>query len=113
MGWTVFVRELQLQAEIGCYPEERGRTQPLVVDIEMTLDEGPIAQLTDTVNYGAVAEAARAVAASGHIGLVETFAERVAQACLEHARVRRVRVRVEKPQALPDAVAGVELTLER
>jgi dihydroneopterin aldolase len=44
--------------------------------------------------------------------LVETLAERIAEACLSDHRVRIARVTVEKPKALPDAsCAGV--TIER
>ena len=43
-----------------------------------------------------------------------TFVERLASACLEDARVRRIRVRAEKPEALAAAAgAGFELVLER
>jgi 7,8-dihydroneopterin aldolase/epimerase/oxygenase len=112
MSWKVFLRALRVEAEVGCYPEELGRLQPLVVDVELDLSDGPIERLRDTVNYADVAEAARRIAASGHIDLIETYAERVAKACLEHPRAARVRVRVEKLEAIRDAVAGVELTLE-
>jgi dihydroneopterin aldolase len=58
---------------------------------------------------------AKAIAAAGHIGLVESFAQRLAEACFEEPRVLRARVRVEKPHALaPDAAAaGVEITAVR
>ena len=113
----VFVRGLTVSAEIGVYAHEEGRSQPLVVDVELTVDT-PAAgwrSIVETVNYERIGEHARAIAAAGHIGLVETFAWRLAHACLEEARVNRVRVRVEKPMALaPDAeAAGVEIVLER
>ena len=59
--------------------------------------------------------AAQTLAASGHIDLVETFAHRLAEACLKDARVTRARVRIEKPLALaPHAVgAGVEIVVSR
>jgi dihydroneopterin aldolase len=61
------------------------------------------------------ATSARAIADAGHIDLVETFAERLAQACFADARVTRARVRVEKPLALAPhaAAAGVEITAVR
>ena len=111
----VFVTGVKVQAEIGVYRHEIGRLQPLVVDVELDVPTGAGDRLADTVNYETILEAARAVAAEGHIHLVETFAHRLAERCLADARVTRVRVRVEKPLALaPDAVgAGVEVTLER
>ena len=111
----VFVTGVKVQAQIGVYRHEIGRLQPLVVDVELDVPTGSGDRLADTVNYETILEAARAVAAEGHIHLVETFAHRLAERCLADARVTRVRVRVEKPLALaPDAVgAGVEVTLER
>ena len=72
-------------------------------------------RLADTVNYETIGESARAIAAAGHIQLVEDFAERLARACLADPRVMRARVRVEKPQALAPhaAAAGVEITVVR
>ena len=114
MTLSVFVEGLALDAEIGLYDHERGRTQPLSVDIELALTPAPAHGIHGTVNYETLAEKARALAAAGHIELVETFAERLAAACLEHPRAVQVRVRVRKPQAIPGAdSAGVELTASR
>ena len=111
----VFVRALQIEAEIGVYAHEKGRRQPLIVDVELDVAAAGWRALADTVNYEAIAEAARAIAAAGHIGLVESFAQRLAEACFAEPRVLRARVRVEKPHALaPDAAAaGVEITAVR
>jgi dihydroneopterin aldolase len=111
----VFVTGLKLQAEIGVYRHEIGRLQPLVVDVELDVPSAGAGRLAETLNYETILTAARSVAAEGHIELVETFADRLARACLADPRVTRARVRVEKPLALaPDAVgAGCEITLER
>jgi dihydroneopterin aldolase len=111
----VFVTGLTVQAEIGVYKHEIGRVQPLVVDVELDVPTAGAERLSDTLNYETILEAAQSVAAQGHIALVETYAERLAQACLADPRVSRARVRVEKPLALaPHAVgAGVEITLVR
>jgi len=111
----VFVTGLTVQAEIGVYKHEIGRVQPLVVDVELDVPTAGAERLADTLNYETILEAAQAVAAEGHIALVETYAERLAQVCLRDPRVSRARVRVEKPLALaPHAVgAGVEITLVR
>lgn len=111
----VFVRGIALEAEVGVYPHERGRTQPLIVDVELDVAAAGFERLGDTVNYETIARAARELATSGHIELVEVFAERMAERCFDDPRVTRARVRVEKPQALaPDAAgAGVEITAVR
>jgi dihydroneopterin aldolase len=111
----VFVRALRVEAEVGVHRHEHGRRQPLIVDIE--LDVAPPAgdQIADTVDYQTIAAHAQAIAADGHVNLIETFAERLARACLEDSRVSRARVRVEKPEALaPHAAAGgAEIILTR
>ena len=107
----VFVRGLRLEAEIGVHGRELGRRQPLVIDIELEIELGQGRGLGETVDYERIAAAARALAAEGHIGLVETFARDLGRRLLDLARVRRARVRVEKPEALaPQAAgAGVEI----
>ena len=111
----VFVTGVKVQAEIGVYRHEIGRVQPLIVDVELDVPTDASDRLADTFNYEAILQAAQAVAASGHIALVETFAHRLAEACLQDPRVTRARVRIEKPLALaPHAVgAGVEIVLAR
>ena len=111
---TVFVRGLAVQAGIGVYDHEHGRLQPLIIDVTLELRPAPIERLSDTINYETVAAAARDIAARGHIGLVETFAQTLAAECLGDARVRRVTVRIDKPTALEGArAAGCEIVLAR
>ena len=109
----IHVRGLIVEAEVGVYGHEHGRRQPLEITVELDIEPGPIEHIADTVNYETVGQAARDIAASGHIKLVETFAERLARACLRDPRVTAARVRVDKPEALSPAVAGVEIRLER
>lgn len=115
VGMKVFVRGLKLDAEIGVYAHEHGRSQPLLCDVELDVAAAGAEHLSETINYETVAAKARSVAADGHLHLVEAFAEKLARACLEDPRVTRARVRVEKPEALaPHAeAAGAEITLVR
>jgi dihydroneopterin aldolase len=111
----IFVRSLSVEAHIGVYDHEHGRGQPLIIDVELEADLAEPERLSQTINYETIATAAKALAAAGHVQLVETFAWRLARQLLDDSRVTRVRVRVEKPQALaPDAAAaGVEVVLAR
>ena len=113
-GLSVFVRGLRLDVGIGVYDHEQGRLQTLVIDVMLDLGPVEIHGLADTINYETVAASARAIAAAGHVGLVETYAERLAVACLDDPRVRRVAVRIEKPGALAGAeAAGCALAFSR
>lgn len=108
-----FVRGIRVQAQIGLHPHEFGRTQPLDVEVEVEAAPSGFDRVGDVINYEHILAWTREIAASGHIELVETFAHRLALACLGDARVLAARVRVEKPEALAPAVAGVEITLRR
>ena len=115
----VFVRGLKIEAEIGVYEHEFGRKQPLIVEVELDLvvGAGPsdFDHIVGTFNYESVLSAARSAAEEGHFILVEGYAERVGQLCLEDPRVTRARVRVDKPHALAPAAeaAGAEIVLVR
>jgi dihydroneopterin aldolase len=112
---TVFVRGLTVQAQVGIHPHELGRTQPLVLDIELRLAGEVAARLADIFNYEIVRREALALAASGHFDLVETFARRLGETLMADPKVEQARIRLEKPEALaPEAqAAGVEILLER
>ena len=58
----VFVTGLKVDAHIGVYAQERGRAQPLVIDVELDAATAGAEHLSDTVNYELVAEAARQLA---------------------------------------------------
>ncbi len=104
-----------MDAEIGVHAHERGRRQPLIVDVELDVAAGGWRSIAETVNYERIVRHARNLADGGHILLVETFAWRLAGACLAEPSALRARVRVEKPHALaPHAqAAGVEIVVER
>jgi dihydroneopterin aldolase len=114
----VFVRDMVLSASIGIYPHEHRDRQRVRINVDLAVDDetaqaggivGPD-ELNRVVNYEKIVAAVRAIVGSGHTRLVETMAERIAEACLLDARVRTARIRVEKLDIFADAVsAGVEV----
>ena len=108
----VFIRNLELIARIGIHGHEKGKPQPVRINLDLSVDEGAKLEdrLENVVDYEAITDKIRAIIASGHINLAETLAERIADAAFEDRRVRAARVRVEKLHALPGAEsAGVEI----
>jgi len=109
----VFVRDLVLDVQIGVNEGEQGRHQRVRfnVDLWVRLPEGGPQRdrLDEVLSYSTVVQGIRDIAASGHINLVETLAERVAQMTLSDARVARVQVRVEKLDVYENATVGVEI----
>ena len=109
-----FVRGLRIDARIGVHAHEKGRRQPLIVEVELTLGDQRVEHLADTVDYDVIVARAQANADVGHVELVEEYVERLARELLADARVRAVRVRAEKPEAIAGADAvGCEVILSR
>lgn len=101
----------------GVYQHEREDGQEFVIDLRLVLDLGPAAasdDVQDTVHYGELAERVAAVVAGEPVDLIETLAERIADAALADGRVRETVVTVHKPQA-PIALAfqDVAVTVRR
>lgn len=112
----VFIRNLELLAHIGVHGHEKGKLQPVRINVDLAVED--LAQLEDrletVVDYGEITRKIRSIVEKGHINLAETLAERIAHACFEDPRVQTARVRVEKLHALPGAEsAGVEIERHR
>ncbi|MBB4287423.1 dihydroneopterin aldolase [Roseospira goensis] len=111
----VFVRDLVLGARIGVHAHEQSGPQRIRLNLDLAVREGAVDledRLENVVCYEAVLDRVRAIVEAGHVNLVETLAERIAQTCLEDSRVRRAQVKVEKLDVFPEA-ASVGVTIER
>ncbi len=112
----VFIRNLEVLANIGVYGHEQGKLQPVRINVDMAVEDAAVIEdrLEKVVDYAGIEQAIRAIIARGHINLAETLAERIAAACFDDARVKSARVRVEKLHALPGAEsAGVEIERQK
>jgi 7,8-dihydroneopterin aldolase/epimerase/oxygenase len=112
----VFIRNLEVAAQIGIHGHEQGKTQPVRINVDLAVEDAAMLkdELEVVVDYEAISLKIRALVATGHINLAETLAERIAETCFEDGRVKTARVRVEKLHALPGAEsAGVEIERTR
>lgn len=109
----VFVRDLRLDARIGVHGPEKGRAQPVRINIDLAVREAGLPhgdELGNVVCYERIVDQVKAILAGGHVNLVETLAERIAEACLADPRVDAARIRVEKLAAIAEAASvGVEI----
>ena len=108
----VFIRDLMLSCSIGVHRHEHGAAQRVRINLDLAVQEGRVLNddLASVVCYEKITTEVREIVARGHIKLVETLAEEIANACLADRRVRSVRVRVEKLDVFPDATSvGVEI----
>lgn len=106
----IFLKDWVIDCNIGVYAEEKGVTQKvrLSVDAYLAPDVRAARDDMDTVpSYTDIIDAVNAITAGGHINLIETFAEAIAEHCLADPRIEALRVRIEKLERGP--VRGVEI----
>lgn len=111
----IFIDEMVMDCAIGVYPEEKGVTQKVAFTIEAFVAPTIRArhdELSEVPSYDSVVmDAVKTVIGSGHINLVETMAERIAEKILEEPRLVSVMVRVIKLENGPRR--GVEIVRAR
>ena len=111
----VFIRDLEIDAVIGVFPHEKENPQRIIIGAELrvTDDAADIDdQLDNVVCYGGVIDLIKSVCSEGHVNLLETLAENIAQRALENPRVLAMRISIEKPDIFDDC-AGVGIAIER
>jgi len=104
---------LRARGRHGWLAREREEGQTFVVDVVLVVDTAAAAgsdDLADTVDYAAVGEQVVAVVEGEPVNLLETLAQRIADACLVDGRVAEVEVTVHKPDA-PMPVPFDDVTL--
>jgi len=112
---SVFVRSLIVNAILGVNPDERVTPQPVRISFAMAVDTraaGASDDINDAVDYAKAAERVGTLTREGKFQLAEALAEHIATMLLAEFPADRVRVEVEKPEALADA-ASVGVSIER
>ena len=98
-GDCIQLRGLRVVCIVGVLPEERERPQPIELDIDIYTDlstAGRSDDLTDTVDYGAVAQAAAKTCLSSQAQLLEHLAQLIADDLLESTQVSVVDITIKK-----------------
>jgi dihydroneopterin aldolase len=112
---AIVIRDLRVEALIGIHRRERHVTQTVSIDLEIGVPGAAVFKsdrVADTIDYEQVALGIRALAASGHFRLVETFADRIATLVLNDFGAPWVKVSAAKMGVLANA-RFVGVTIER
>ncbi|MGX1793069.1 dihydroneopterin aldolase [Microbacterium sp. NPDC055312] len=101
----------------GVFDFERRQGQEFTIDLTLQLSLAAAAasdDVADTVHYGELADRIAGIVAGEPVNLIETLAQRIADATLDDPRVQNVTVTVHKPHApIEQAFADVSVTLRR
>lgn len=97
MNDQIIIRGLQLTCRIGVPDEERAEPQDLRAHLTLNVTPFPgDDRIEGTVDYKAVGDRVRELAAQRERKLIETLAQDIASAVLEEFSVLEVRVELEK-----------------
>lgn len=109
----IFVRDYVTDARIGVWEHEKDTRQKVRISVDLSVLENSSHhddQLDNVVCYNDIVINIQEILKAGHINLVETLAEKIAEMTLVDARVIASRVKVEKLEAVADAASvGVEI----
>ncbi|GAB4482769.1 MAG: hypothetical protein OHK0031_05550 [Anaerolineales bacterium] len=113
MSDKVFLKNLRVQAILGIYPQERVTPQTVLISAWVESDTRRAAKsdsIEDCLDYEQLAKRLKAHTQNARRQTVEALAEELAQLCLATPGARAVTLRVEKPEACPEAESvGVEI----
>lgn len=108
---------LRVRGFHGVFEHERRDGQEFVVDAVLEMSTASAAEsdeLSDTVDYGGLAQRLAAVISGEPVNLLEKLVARLAEECLTDPRVAAATVTVHKPQApIPLAFDDVAVTVRR
>jgi len=111
---TIFLEQVKVKTKLGVPEWERLKPQTILLDIEITCDLSQSCQsdaIEDTIDYGAVVSRIRETLTENSFKLVEALAEHVCQLILKEFNAESVKIKVAKPNILPDLKAlGVIIT---
>lgn len=99
---TISLRGLEVFAYHGVLPQEAIKGQTFVIDIDLSVDTrkaGSLDDLSETVDYGKLADDVVAVATAERHDLIETLAHEIATVCMALKLVSGCTVTVHKPSA--------------
>ncbi|SNS71064.1 dihydroneopterin aldolase [Rhodococcoides kyotonense] len=102
MSDRIELRGLVVRGHHGVFDFEKRDGQDFVVDITVWMDLRPAAEtddLTRTMHYGELAEAAAKIVAGPPRDLIETVAAEIADGVMADERVDAVEVVLHKPSA--------------
>ncbi|GCB06003.1 dihydroneopterin aldolase [Ralstonia sp. SET104] len=110
----MFLRNYEVQINIGVHDFEKKGEQRVLINIELYVPleySSPTEdKLHEVVDYDFMRETVARRMAQGHIHLQETLCDDVLTAMLKHPHVLAARVSTEKPDVYPDCESvGVEV----
>lgn len=111
--YVIAIKDLNLDALIGIHPHEKKTKQKILINIILNSpyeSKSVNDKIENVVSYEHIVNRIKKLVNSGHIGLLETLAEKVAEICLRDKRVLDARVSIEKLEVFAETKSvGIEI----
>lgn len=112
----LIVRDMRVEMPIGIFEKDRTELCPLLINLIADVclpDDWQADDYDQVLGYDKIIFMIREVTGAGHLNLLETLAETLAERCFAWQQVQAVTVRIEKPAIFGDCIPGVEIARKR
>jgi dihydroneopterin aldolase len=115
----IIIKNAKFKCNIGITDKERRKKQEILIDVELFFNIKNTSSTNDiknTIDYSKLHEAIRNIVEKKGYNLIETLAESIAKETLSDYLIKKIIVRVKKPEALRKKnveYAAVEITRKK
>ena len=105
-NYNIFIKGLVLKAYIGIYSDEKINKQRIRFNISISAKDNIKKENNDIsqfVSYEDIINKIKKVLSLGHIPLLETMADKIADECLKNKKISLIKIRIEKLDIFKDA----------
>ena len=105
-NYRIFVKNLVLGAYVGIYPNEKINKQRIRFNVFISAKDNIKKENNDIsqfVSYEDIINKVKKVLNLGHIPLLETLADKIADECLKNKKISLIKIRIEKLDIFKDA----------
>ncbi|PPR43303.1 MAG: hypothetical protein CFH24_00204 [Alphaproteobacteria bacterium MarineAlpha6_Bin2] len=105
-NYNIFIKGLVLKAYIGIYSDEKINKQRIRFNVFISAKDNIKKENNDIsqfVSYEDVINKIKKVLSLGHIPLLETMADKIADECLKNKKISLIKIRIEKLDIFKDA----------
>lgn len=115
--YFIFIKKLVLDVFIGIHPHEKKSKQKISIDITLQVPDN-LSKIEDdiskVVSYEKIVEEIKQIFKKGHVGLLETVSEDIAQICLKDHRVINATIEIEKLEVFSETESvGIKIFREQ
>lgn len=112
-----YLKNFTLPVSIGIHDFEKAKPQPVVINIEMHLEDSSLNtsdDINDTINYDFLRSEIETLAKEKHFNLQETLCHEIIKICKTKNGFNKIIVSTNKPEIYPDCDAvGYEVVYEK